>query len=70
MGYLESLELAFEGGWVGSEAISCVVHGVIYYFNQQMPFELGAKKAGLSLVRSFLHSIEGVKPYSSLHSVP
>jgi hypothetical protein len=28
-----------------------------------MPFELGAKKAGLSLVRAFLHSIEGVNPY-------
>ena len=33
------------------------------YYYQQMPFQLGAKKAGLSLVRSFLHSIEGVKPY-------
>lgn len=30
--------------------------------NQQMPFELGAKKAGLSLVRAFLHSVEGVRP--------
>lgn len=29
-----------------------------------MPFEIGAKKAGLSLVRAFLHSIEGVSPYS------
>jgi len=27
-----------------------------------MPFELAAKKAGLSLVRGFLHSIEGLKP--------
>ena len=28
-----------------------------------MPFELGAKKAGLSIVRAFLHSVEGVNPY-------
>ena len=28
-----------------------------------MPFELGAKKAGLSLVRAFMQSIEGVRPY-------
>jgi len=27
-----------------------------------MPFELGAKKAGLSLVRGFLQSIEGIRP--------
>jgi len=34
-----------------------------------MPFELGAKKAGLSLVHAFLHSVEGARPYiSSLSS--
>lgn len=32
-----------------------------------MPFELGAKKAGLSLVRAFLHSVEGARPYTHLH---
>lgn len=35
-----------------------------------MPFELGAKKAGLSLVRAFLHSVEGVRPYPPLHPAP
>ena len=33
-----------------------------------MPFELGAKKAGLSVVRAFLHSIEGVTPYCITYS--
>lgn len=37
--------------------------------NQQMPFELGAKKAGLSLVRAFLHSVEGVRPYECTYVV-
>lgn len=32
-----------------------------------MPFELAAKKAGLSVVRAFLHSIEGVKPYINFY---
>jgi len=35
-----------------------------------MPFELGAKKAGLSLVRAFLHSIEGVRPYKQNYLEP
>lgn len=35
-----------------------------------MPFELAAKKAGLSVVRAFLHSIEGVKPYPVLYLEP
>jgi len=34
-----------------------------------MPFELGAKKAGLSLVRAFLHSVEGARPYLSFYLV-
>jgi hypothetical protein len=44
--------------------LRCGVGGVILIINK-MPFELGAKKAGLSLVRAFLHSIEGVRPYWS-----
>ena len=35
-----------------------------------MPFEIGAKKAGLNLVRAFLHSIEGVRPYILLTQSP
>ena len=35
-----------------------------------MPFELAAKKAGLSVVRAFLHSIEGVKPYINFYLEP
>jgi hypothetical protein len=34
-----------------------------------MPFELGAKKAGLSLVRAFLHSVEGARPYLTFYLV-
>ena len=36
---------------------------ILYLIINKMPFELGAKKAGLSLVRAFLHSIEGTRPY-------
>ncbi len=39
---------------------------IIFYIYQlpdnKMSFELALKKAGLPLVRSFLHAIEGVQP--------
>jgi hypothetical protein len=41
----------------------------IKFNHQYMPFEQAAKKAGLSLVRAFLHSIEGVRPYFMAYSV-
>ena len=35
-----------------------------------MSFELGAKKAGLNLIRAFLHSVDGVRPYYPPHPAP